>query len=71
MIGGADIYAQTMALADRLVITRVHLQPAGDTRFPPIDPKVWREAERSDHPAGPDDEAPFTVIVYERIGMTA
>ena len=46
VIGGADLYAQTMTLADRLVITRVHLQPAGDTVFPPIDPKVWREAER-------------------------
>ena len=30
---------QTMATADRLVITRVKLQPAGDTMFPPIDPE--------------------------------
>ena len=34
VVGGADIYAETMALADRLVITRVHLRPAGDTTFP-------------------------------------
>ena len=67
VIGGADLYAQTMTLADRLVITRVHLQPAGDTVFPPIDPKVWLEAERIEHPAGPDDEASFTVISYPRV----
>jgi dihydrofolate reductase len=66
VIGGADIYAQTMALADRLVITRVHLQPDGDTRFPAIDPAVWREAERSEQAAGPGDAAAFTVLIYER-----
>jgi dihydrofolate reductase len=66
VIGGADLYAQTMAQADRLLITRVALQPAGDTRFPRIDPTVWQEVERSEHPAGPDDDAPFAIIAYER-----
>ncbi len=66
VIGGADLYAQTIAGADRLVITRVHLQPSGDTKFPSIDPNVWKEMERTEHRAGPDDEASFTVLVYER-----
>ena len=66
VIGGADVYAQTLASADRLVLTRVHLQPDGDTTFPPIDPHLWREVQRSEHRAGPDDEASFTVIVYRR-----
>ena len=66
VVGGADIYAQTIADADRLVVTRVKLQPAGDTTFPPIDPKVWREVERTDHAAGPDDEAAYSIHVYER-----
>jgi dihydrofolate reductase len=65
--GGADIYAQTIADADRLVVTRVKLQPAGDTTFPPIDPKVWREVEHTDHAAGPEDEAPYSIHVYERL----
>ena len=67
VIGGADIYAQTIAGADRLVMTRVKLQPAGDTKFPVVDPAVWQEAARTDCAAGPDDEAAFSVIVYERI----
>jgi len=66
VLGGADIYAQTMAIADRLEITRVHLKPNGDAKFPAIDPDIWRETERSEHPAGPDDEANFTTLAYER-----
>jgi dihydrofolate reductase len=62
-----DIYAGTIALADRLEITRVHLHPEGDARFPPIDPGMWREVASSEHPAGPDDDAPVTVMVYERV----
>ena len=66
VLGGANIYEQTIGDADRLVITRVHLQPDGDARFPPIDPSVWKEAERIEHAVGPDDEAAFTVLVYDR-----
>jgi dihydrofolate reductase len=66
IVGGAGLYAQTLALADRLLVTRVHLRPDGDTKFPSIDPDVWRETERSEHPAGPGDEAGFTVLAYER-----
>ena len=66
VLGGADVYAQTMAIADRLLITRVHLKAHGDTSFPPIDPHVWREAERSEHRAGPDDDASYTMFTYER-----
>jgi dihydrofolate reductase len=66
VIGGADIYAQTMARADRLLITYVHLQPAGDTKFPAIDPRLWRERERSEHEAQAGDAASFSIVTYER-----
>jgi dihydrofolate reductase len=65
VIGGAEIFAATMALADRLVITRVHAQPPGDTVFPAIDPEAWREIERSEHPPGSGDSAGFALLVYE------
>jgi dihydrofolate reductase len=64
--GGADLYAATIGSAARLEITRVHARPEGDTMFPAIDPVEWRETARSDYPAGPDDEAPFTTLTYER-----
>jgi dihydrofolate reductase len=66
VIGGTEIFAQTMPLADRLEITHVHAQPAGDTFFPPIDSKLWREVARRDHPAGPHDEAGVSFVTYER-----
>ena len=52
VIGGADIYRQTIGRADRMVITRVHLQPAGDTNFPAIDPQLWREVAPHRAPRG-------------------
>ena len=69
VIGGADIYAQTLAGADRLVVTRVKLRPDGDATFPAIDPALWRETSRRDHAAGPDDEAGYSIIVYERVSL--
>jgi dihydrofolate reductase len=66
MIGGTEIFAQTMALADRLEITHVHANLEGDTFFPPIDPALWREVARSDHPAGPQDDASVTYVTYQR-----
>jgi dihydrofolate reductase len=66
VVGGADIYAQTIDIADRLLITRVHLQPDGDATFPAIDPDTWREIERTEHRAGPGDDASFTPLTYER-----
>jgi dihydrofolate reductase len=67
VIGGSEVFAAAMPLATRLEITHVHSDTAGDVTFPPIDPALWREASRSEHPAGPDDEADFTVLTYERI----
>jgi dihydrofolate reductase len=66
VIGGTDIFKQTMPLADRLEITHVHARPAGDTYFPPIDASQWREVARSEHPAGPKDEAGFSYVTYAR-----
>jgi dihydrofolate reductase len=64
--GGADIYSGTIDIATRLEITRVHVWPEGDTVFPQIDPARWIETARKDYAAGPDDDAPFTTLTYER-----
>jgi dihydrofolate reductase len=66
VIGGAQIYRHTMDIADRLVITGVHLQAAGDVRFPSIDANVWTEVSCTEHAAAPGDDASFTIRVYER-----
>ena len=66
VIGGGDIFAATMPMADRLEVTHVHVSPDGDALFPPIDPEVWQEVAHEDRYAGPDDDANFTLATYVR-----
>jgi dihydrofolate reductase len=66
VIGGSAVFAAAMPLAARLEVTHVHSGTPGDVAFPPIDPALWRETQRTEHPAGPDDEASFAVATYER-----
>jgi dihydrofolate reductase len=66
VIGGAEIYAQCMDVADRLEVTEVHARPEGDTCFPTIDQAQWEEVSRVPNPAGPDDSAAFTYVTYCR-----
>lgn len=42
IIGGGEIYAQSMSMADRLYITHVDAAPEGDTYFPDFDPAQWK-----------------------------
>jgi dihydrofolate reductase len=66
VIGGAEIYAQWMADADRLEITEVHARPEGDTHLAAIDTAAWQEVARLRNPAGPDDSADFSYVTYRR-----
>jgi dihydrofolate reductase len=52
VIGGAEIYALFLPLADRIELTEVHAEVAGDTVMPPITPEQWRESAREDLPGG-------------------
>lgn len=51
VIGGADIFARALPLADRIELTEVHSRPEGDTLFPHLDREDWREATRDERPA--------------------
>jgi dihydrofolate reductase len=46
VIGGAQIYALALPLADAQVLTEVHLEPAGDVHYPPFDRSEWVETKR-------------------------
>jgi dihydrofolate reductase len=66
VIGGAEIYAQWMGVADRLEVTEVHLKPEGDIRLAPIDLKEWQEVARTFHGKTGDDTADFSYVTYRR-----
>lgn len=50
VVGGAQVYAQFLPLAERVELTEVHGDFAGDTTMPPLD-GGWVEQARAEHPA--------------------
>ncbi len=66
IIGGGELYAQLMDRADRLYITHIDLNPAGDVRFPAIEPAQWTVVDLPEITPSPRDEASYRVKVYER-----
>ncbi|MCL4715381.1 MAG: dihydrofolate reductase [Hyphomonadaceae bacterium] len=67
VIGGAQLYDETLAAADRIVLTEVNLEPEGDA-FLRLDLSRWREVSRERVARGENDDADFTVRVLERAG---
>ena len=49
VIGGAEIYKQSMDLTDRLIITEIGQTFGCDAFFPAIDPAAWEETARESH----------------------
>ncbi len=49
IIGGAQIYEQSLALADRLYLTRIHEEYEGDAFFPKFDENDWKDSAWEDH----------------------
>ena len=60
VVGGARVYADTLPLADRLVITHVESAPVGDTFFPDVEWSAWSETSRVPYVG-------FSIVTYERV----
>ncbi len=66
VIGGSEVFRLALPLARRIDLTRVHAEVSGDTHFPPLDPRIWRETERTEHPADARHAYAMTFSVLER-----
>ena len=66
VIGGADVAKAAFPKARRLYLTEVEADPEGDVMLPEFDLSGWAEVKREHHPAGEDDEFPFTFRMLER-----
>ncbi len=66
VIGGAQIYQQTLALASCFHLTRVHVRIPCDVYFPPFDISQWQERRRVDYPADEQNDYPFTYFLLEK-----
>ncbi len=67
VIGGGQIYAETLSHASKLYVTHVMAEPEGDTRFPDILEAEWTPIEREEVPRGEKDSAETLYVVYERV----
>lgn len=65
--GGARIYEQALAVADRMLLTRVRAEPEGDTSFPAWAPGNWKMTR--DEPHEPDERHAFeySFQTFERV----
>jgi dihydrofolate reductase len=66
VIGGAEVYRQTLPLAERLELTLVRATIDGDVMYPDIDMKNWRELSRTEHPADERHAWAMTFLTLER-----
>lgn len=66
VIGGASLFALALVQAQRIYLTEIDAEVAGDVVLPPIDEKQWSEVRREIHPASADDDHRFVIRVLER-----
>lgn len=66
VIGGADIFAATLADSQRVYWTEIAGEPEGDVHFPPLDPADWREVSCEPLTRSPRDEYDAVLKIFER-----
>ena len=65
IIGGGEIYKQSINIADKLELTRVHATFEGaDTFFPEVDSNKWKEISKTTHDADENHNYAFSFITY-------
>jgi len=68
IIGGGEIYKQTLALATVLYITEVDaIFDDADTYFPEINLKNWKEITRENHSADDKNLYNYSFVIYKKI----
>lgn len=71
VIGGAELFVQTLSSADVIHLTRVHAHVPGDAHLPALPAHEWRERVIATHPADERHAFAFSFIDLERIARIA
>lgn len=66
VIGGGELYRETLPIANRIYLTTVEATPEGDTRMPDIDFSRWREVSSEQHMADEKHAYHYRFSIYER-----
>lgn len=67
IIGGGNVYEQTMEIADRLEVTLVKANLEADTYFPKINEKIWKKTEETCHEKDEKNQYDFCFQSYEKV----
>ena len=67
VIGGAELFRESLPRADRLHLTIVDAEPSGDTYMPEVNFAEWRETSSRSFPADGKNPLSFRYSVYERV----
>lgn len=67
VIGGENIYKQTIANADRLEITEIGARFDADAYFPTIDSALWKRTNEEKYTADDRHAYPYAFVTYQRI----
>lgn len=67
ILGGAEIYKQTLPLAHKVLLTRVHTTVDGDAFFPELPANEWKLISAEKHEKDDRHAFDYTFEVYERI----
>ncbi len=67
IVGGADIYAQSLNLADTLYITEIQQDVGGDAHFPIFDKNSWHETAREVRSQETPQPLQYHFVKYQRI----
>lgn len=66
IVGGAEIYRQSLPVTNRIYLTIIHHNFDGDSFFPEISENEWKEVSHQDHPADEKHAFTYSFITYER-----
>jgi dihydrofolate reductase len=66
IVGGAQIYAQAMDLADTLYITEIQQEVVGDAHFPDFDAAHWQEVAREPRSQETPQPLSYHFVTYQR-----
>ena len=66
IIGGGEIFRQTLKICQRMYITEIQRDFEGDIFFPEFDPNDWKETQRDKHYSDQDNNIEYHFIVLDR-----
>ena len=66
IVGGAEIYTLSLAVADQILVTQLHDIFEGDAFFPEISPAIWEVAEQERGVTDEQNAYQFSYITYAR-----